>query len=492
MRPQQGFQESYLSSPADIVIGGSGAGVGKTFALLLEPTRHIKNKNFQSIILRRTTPQIRNAGGLWDASMNIYPYLNAIPKESSLKWDFESGASLKFNHLEYEKNVFDHQGAEYCFIGFDELTHFSESQFWYMMSRNRSTCGVKPYVRATCNPDPDSFVAKLIEWWINQETGFPIPERAGALRYFIRENGNIIWGDSKQEVIDKVPHIVELFKDVNPLDLIKSLTFIPGSIYDNQELLSKNPEYLSNLLSQDETNRQRLLDGNWKIRSDKSSLFDFEAISDIFSNYIASDEKLFITCDAARYGRDLCTIFVWKGWEVIHTSILKLSDVHDIMKEIEWCREKFGIQKSKTLVDGDGVGAATVKQGGYVGFYGGKLPKKIEGVKESYKNFKTQCYYYLAENHVNIGDIKIHVNNGNCKVDGVFSTKIKLGAKIYDVQELIRDDLRAIRKEDVDIENKIQINTKESQKAILGRSPDFGDNLMMRCYFEIYPNIVVY
>ena len=55
-----------------------------------------------------------------------------------------------------------------------------------MLSRNRSTCGVTPYVRATCNPDADSWVAKFIEWWIDQDTGYPIPERSGKLRWFIR------------------------------------------------------------------------------------------------------------------------------------------------------------------------------------------------------------------------------------------------------------------------------------------------------------------
>lgn len=69
-----------------------------------------------------------------------------------------------------------------CFIGFDELTHFSEAQFWYMLSRNRSMSGVRPYVRATTNPDADSWVAKLIDWWIDDVSGYPIPERGGVVR----------------------------------------------------------------------------------------------------------------------------------------------------------------------------------------------------------------------------------------------------------------------------------------------------------------------
>ncbi|WP_325053334.1 terminase large subunit domain-containing protein [Sinorhizobium meliloti] len=67
-------------------------------------------------------------------------------------------------------------------ICFDELTHFSASSSRYMVSRNRSMSGVGPYTRATCNPDADSWVAELISWWIDQDTGLPIPERAGVLR----------------------------------------------------------------------------------------------------------------------------------------------------------------------------------------------------------------------------------------------------------------------------------------------------------------------
>ena len=94
----------------------------------------------------------------------------------SVQWRFLSGAKVTFAHMLYEKDKYSWQGSQICFLGFDELCHFSENQFFYMLSRNRSVCGVKPYVRATCNPDVDSWVANFISWWIDQETGYPIPE----------------------------------------------------------------------------------------------------------------------------------------------------------------------------------------------------------------------------------------------------------------------------------------------------------------------------
>ena len=80
-------------------------------------------------------------------------------------------------------------------MAFDELCHFTEGQFFYMLRRNRSGCGIKPYVRASCNPDASSWVADFIGWWIDQDSGFPIPERSGKLRYFLREDDAIKWAE---------------------------------------------------------------------------------------------------------------------------------------------------------------------------------------------------------------------------------------------------------------------------------------------------------
>ena len=482
--PQSGFQMKFVASSADIVIGGGGAGAGKTYISLVKPLRHILNvKGYDPVFFRKTYPQIMNTGGLWDASMKLYPNLGARPVEGNSMWRFDIGNKITFSHLQHEKNKFDHQGAEYPLIIFDELTHFSESQFFYLLSRNRSTCGIKPQVLGTCNPDPDSFVARLIEWWIDQETGFPIGERSGVKRYFMRDEDALIWGATKQEIKEKCAY---LFNNIDPKthnDYIKSITFIPGNINENKELLKINPQYLGNLMAQDEETKSRLLHGNWKIRNDNSSLFFWEKISDTFSNYYSGSKIKYITCDAARYGRDFCVIMVWEDWEVKHISVLKKSDVHDIVAEVEWCREKFTVSKSHTLVDADGVGADTVKQGSYKGFHGGAAPVN----KEKYTNLKTQCYYKTAEENVNIGNIKININNGNCRVDGQFGSRIKTGSKIEDIHDLITQDLRAIKRVGDDIDGKKGINDKDQQKIILGRSPDFGDTIMMRKHFDLRP-----
>jgi predicted phage terminase large subunit-like protein len=215
------------------------------------------------VFFRRTTVQIKNEGGLWDESMTLYPGAGGSPKEHVLSWSFPSGASVSFAHLEYDKTVYNWQGSQIPLICFDELTHFSARQFWYMVSRNRSMCGVRPYIRATCNPDPDSFVSELIEWWIDQDTGLPIPERSGVIRWFVRVGDTLHWADQPEELAHFT--MVDDSGETVPIPA-KSLTFIGAKLTDNRALMQADPGYMANLLSLSSIERERLLGGNWRVR----------------------------------------------------------------------------------------------------------------------------------------------------------------------------------------------------------------------------------
>lgn len=72
--PQKGPQERFLATSADICIYGGAAGGGKTFGLLLEPIRHMNNKNYNAVIFRSNYTQVTSPGGLWDSSGKIYKY----------------------------------------------------------------------------------------------------------------------------------------------------------------------------------------------------------------------------------------------------------------------------------------------------------------------------------------------------------------------------------------------------------------------------------
>lgn len=279
IRPQEGPQEIFLSSSADITIYGGAAGGGKTFGLLMAPLRHKNIVGHGCVIFRRNFNQILAEGGLWDESNKMYSGIQgANANNSRVLWQFRDRrgrncSKVSFAHLERNQDVNKWQGTQICDLCFDELTHFSEYVFFYMLSRNRSTCGVKPTVRATCNPDADSWVAGFIEWWIDQDTGYPIKERSGKVRWFIRRQEAIDWASTRQELWEKYDLVTE-----DERNEPKSVTFVASTIEDNQILLKTNPSYKANLKALSIVERERLLYGNWKIKPAAGLYFKREQV----------------------------------------------------------------------------------------------------------------------------------------------------------------------------------------------------------------------
>lgn len=302
----QSRQQEFLDSDADIVLFGGAAGGGKSMAMLLDASRpeNLKNPRYNAVIFRRTYPEIRNEGGLWDESSFWYPSINGTPIETRLEWRFPSGASIRFSHLQYEKTIYSWQGAQVIRYGFDELTHFTKKQFFYLLSRMRSPSGIPTRVRATCNPDAESWLAEFIDWWI-LPNGFPDPTRSGVVRWFYTEQNETKWIDD--------PH--DAPKEIIP----KSFTFIPALLTDNPALLDKDPSYLSNLQVQDDVERSRLLEGNWKVKKSRSILFSTAMIS-LFSIGEWQDEpsraRTYIAGVDPNFGAIENDNFVTQIWDV--------------------------------------------------------------------------------------------------------------------------------------------------------------------------------
>lgn len=296
VKPQPGPQTAFMATPANVCIYGGAAGGGKSFGLLMSALRYKNVPGFGCTIFRRNFNQIFSQGGLWDESMKIYQGIRgADPKFARGQWWFRNQngdivSKVTFAHIERDEDVHKWQGSQICEIGFDELTHFSEKTFFYMLSRNRSTCGVEPFIRATCNPDADSWVAKFIEWWIDPDTGYPIPERSGKLRWFVRRDEILYWANTKQELWKqfdlKAPE-----EKAEP----RSVTFIMSKLEDNQELLKVNPGYMANLKAMSVIERERLLHGNWKIKAAAGLFFKRSQVGDYLS-FVPDDVIEWVRC----------------------------------------------------------------------------------------------------------------------------------------------------------------------------------------------------
>jgi predicted phage terminase large subunit-like protein len=257
--PQTGPQERFLSTPVDVCVYGGSAGSGKSYGLMLEAMRYPSTRNgFDSVVFRRNTTEVRRPGGLWAESMKLYPGAGGIPVAHNLVWRWPGRGTIKLSHLEYETTVLEWHGSQIGCLCFDELTTFTKAQFFYLLSRNRGMTGIRPYVRASCNADAGSWVAEFIQWYWDPVTGYAIPERSGVVRYFVRGgDDSIAWYDSKAAAIRATGHAPEV---------IKSFTFIAAKLTDNPALMRADPQYLGNLMMLPAVERERLLNGNWRIR----------------------------------------------------------------------------------------------------------------------------------------------------------------------------------------------------------------------------------
>lgn len=313
-RPQPGPQEQFMASNADIVIYGGSAGGGKTAALLMEGARGaMQCSQYHGIIFRREHSQIDAAGGLLDTSEIFYGQ-HAKLTQKPYRWKFKQHVDITFQGMQYERDKLKYQGAEVDYIGFDELTHFTESQFWYLYSRARSKGGeVIPYIRATCNPEP-GWVADLIDWWIDDE-GFAIDDRSGVVRYFIRQGNHLVWFSSKNEG-------VQYIRD-NELDgtvELTSFTFIRSRLEDNQILMQRDPSYIKKLHALPEIDKQRLLYGNWKIKA-TGKLFRAEDFKNFSGLKPADTERVVITVDTAQETKTANDYTVMQVWCRAHGRI---------------------------------------------------------------------------------------------------------------------------------------------------------------------------
>jgi len=147
-------QAEFLMEPSKEVLYGGAAGGGKSDALLMAALQYVDIPGYSAIIFRRTYADLTLPGALIERSLEWLGGTGAKWNAQSHKWRFPSGSTLAFGNLEREQDKFRYQSAEFQFVGFDELTQFTEPQYRYLFSRIRRLEGVNIPLRMRSASNP--------------------------------------------------------------------------------------------------------------------------------------------------------------------------------------------------------------------------------------------------------------------------------------------------------------------------------------------------
>ncbi|MDD5189461.1 MAG: terminase family protein [Dehalococcoidales bacterium] len=226
--PHPGAQTEFCSRGEFEALFGGSAGPGKTDCLIALVTRYIGKSNYKAILLRRTFPQLQE---IIDRCFQRYPALGGVYRSTEHRWYFPSGATIKLGHMQHETDRYNYQGQDYHFVGFDELTQFSEIQYTYLLSRVRTTDHeIPPRVRSTTNPGGVGHQWVKERFVLNAEPG----------KTYI---SNAHLADGREVRISRI--------------------FIPAKIEDNPTLYLNDPEYMARLEALPEIEKLRLRYGVW-------------------------------------------------------------------------------------------------------------------------------------------------------------------------------------------------------------------------------------
>lgn len=490
--PQEGFQEDVLTCEADVKMIGGRRGSGKSGVMTLEPLYHVSNPLFRSFGFRKEENDVRE--GLANTARIIYGN-TAKSTNNDFKWEFKSGATVLFNHLQNENEIDRRfRGQELPCIEIDEVTQLQEKTVFTLLASNRNTIGVRNTFTMSCNPEKDrkKWGYKIVRWYLNEDTGEVRPDRDGKIRYFFKYGKSVdemIWGDSKEEVYKKAKSKIDPFIDeeagVTYKSLINSFCFIEGKYSENRILQFKDKKYMGNLASKGDEDSKADILGLWGMGGDEQSseISEDEIRNLMFDNTPQRSGTMYATIDVALQ-RDFFVIYIFDGRHLVDVEYFcgVLSD--DAVEFVRKILQKHDIREENMAYDGNGIGR----------YLEGNFRKSVmfnnkatSSNPKLWDNLKSEC----AENFVT------NIKRGKYSVEpSVLEKKIYINTQVSHSKSKGMDEYTLTWSDRILAEShalcrkvgdtqRFEIITKMMMKILVGHSPDFLEALFMReCFKE--------
>lgn len=217
--PNPGPQTEAYYCEADQLLYGGTAGCGKTaLGIGLSLTAHKR-----TLFLRRTN---KEASRIAEAYAEFLGTRDGYNSQDDI-WRLPGGRLIEMGGCQLEEHKQKYKGNPEDLYIFDELCDFTESQFTFITTWNRSPDPrQRCRVVGTSNPPTTPEGQWIIKYWAPWlDPTHPNPAKPGELRWFV----------GGEEVDGPGPHMV----DGKPTRAL-SRTFIPGKLADNPDYAQSN------------------------------------------------------------------------------------------------------------------------------------------------------------------------------------------------------------------------------------------------------------
>lgn len=366
IRAQKGFQEKFVRTNVDFVLGGGVLNCGKSFAAVLSVAEPSQDPRFRGLFLRNNLGDARASGGLLDTFREVYADGVEIVESGEPRVTFPSGAKIDVTHVSdqtREKVMQRFKGRQYDYIYFDEGTGFTWECFTAIYSRNRGQAAWTGKVRMTTNPDRNHWLRQFIDWYIGVD-GFIREDREGVVRYFYIAGEtvkDVVWGDSKEEVYHKCKADIDRkLAKINGStgtstyeDMIKSFTFYLGRMSENKASIGNNSGYAGSVAVTGGRMAEQLLEGNWNVSPDDA--IEAEIPTDIARQVLMNDPQMngdrWITADLADVGSDNFVAFVWDGFHVFDKLVLSKTTPRENAENLLLLAAQYNVSNSHIIYD---------------------------------------------------------------------------------------------------------------------------------------------
>lgn len=499
IQPHRGFQERFVRSNVDIVIGGGVLASGKSFAACLMQAEPLLDPDYRALMLRKNIGNLQAGGGLIDEIDNIYGSIASIRKSGNACAVLPSGSRIDFTHVaDEDKNAILERakGWQYDCIYFDELTAFDWQTFATIISRNRGTGKWTGKIRATCNPKKSHWLRKYLDWYIGAD-GYIIPERDGVVRYVYAKGDGVdglVFGSSKEEVYElckyEIDEKMRLHDDDDKLeisykDYILSTVFYKGNITENKATLGRDTGYLGKVAMMGASLSKQNLDGNWNIDPDEDldAPINQECAKACFTNDPMINSEKWLTADIADEGTDNLVILIWQGLHVIDMLVICRSTARTNKDNIRMMANKHQIGDAHIIYDATNaryiseefpMAIPYLSRASAMGMY-----------KYTVDRLKDECYMRLVY-MINNGSITISEDVYNSKYPHIKSRNKFQGNDVIDrvlVSVEFLEECSVVRFAKLPNGKQRLLTKYEMNKKLgKGRSMDFLDPFAMRMY----------